>query len=1683
MATPSAASTPHSNSETTHEEIATPTAKRGASPYSAGGGGVSFERKVAVKYMAHLLTGETAVELGDGRAVASVAFQQAPEHPVDDLVVRACRPDEVTPSLVLAIGVRRAPNLVQSDEPTQKLIREYVRAVTSIPATGDDGFEYRLALVVSGPQPHTEQLAELADIAAKQMNASAFFELIHAPKKFRGELRTRLDHFQALVRQALTDLHQPSTEELAQQHTWTLLVRLTVLMPRFESPDEADWAELQNRLVGVARGTDLTGASRLRDRLVALAEEYPPKAATIDLTLLRRDAHAALETTVRRHRQGWQALEHLHRRALASVQHTVSSGDGSRVVHVDRKESASALLTTVAKCSATVVHGESGVGKSALVLSAIADAASAAPHDLQAVFINLRHLPSTTLDFERALGSPLSAVLGELSAPQRYIAVDGADAIAEGADESFRYLIDAAHTSNLKVVAICARDSKQIVHDGIVGRFGNSVEEYVVGPLTDAEVDTVIETFTELSNLSENARSRALLRRLVVVDLLVRSGVAGVPLSDADAMHEVWKGLVRRHGKSDRGSPAAREVVLLRLAEFALVGGDPLDIISMLNPEALEGLRRDGLLRIPTDDPYTVCPEFTHDEVRRYAIARLFLQSGDPTSKLIAAGGPRWTLAAAQIAGQAFLSLPDKPANPLRGRFSRLQASFDALVDAGHGERWGDVPGEALLTMSIPALVLRDAWPDLRAKRDLGLKRLARLVGQRHTKGGIVSTIVIEPLVCHILEDGVPSRPDDHVFELLRDWLRAHVVARTSTGHSLRIRLEKQLVESSNKKSTHSVSERILELIALLGPDLGKDGEALLRKIGAESPWTLQPVVESFLADQALALLNGSLLADMTEAYYIDDGEEQGFPRDGIRDHDARSFGILSPLAAWYLGPFMPLFQSDFRGGVEVLNRMLNHAAAVRARTLAMLNGSFGEDALSLYRNELSITGERAVYIGDSHVWFWYRGTGVGPYPCMSALQALERVCDQFIEAGAPLANLTSILLDGCENLAMVGLVVGLLVRHLKNAGRLLDPYFVEPLVWRLEFARVGAERQPIAASSEGIVSPERRRWHLRDAAMRVVLVASEERATELRGIGGELVENECLNIAEDIGLQISEVLESDDPEVKRSLAEVRVWAACLDRMTYSAQLHDDGIIIQSKPPDDAVQVLEPDNEDALRGQEAIRLTLSYCIKPKTEGSAVDVTAEELAIDLAVARELLERPPAFSANGRWDVPTAVAAVALEAHLLRGVALSEEWLEFASDTVLRVCEGEAGTRMYESERSYFERGGDRSAARVIPLLLLPVAQSLRSMLDGGDGQHTFQRALKGALSSSRAMVNEVRLHLARGLDHVWETACAGQECQHEAGLRVAVESMRDCVHEDWNPDEQRVSIIELKDPVDESLADSPDDRIIFTRLDAAIRALASAAVADICVSSRARDLLLVMFGAQRRALLSYKDNLDDRGSHSLVSARAMLLLSNSGEGEPIFDHIDAYADNPALLGTFLQALSAAAEEDPTLAAAAQALWPTVIRHVLALESAGHATFSGQYYGSRSLGSLIPNAAHESSYLYREVAEKPIVWWKPDVLLADIDTWVKRAAGDATCLDRLIAMLGALSLPDQLRLGLSRVAALVRGNPVEIAPRSYLISDWLIKSQAHVVDAGLRSEWQQVVDALVVAGASSLAPYST
>ncbi len=1696
--------------------------QNGVSPAATGGAGVTFERKVAVQYLAHLLTGNAAPELGDGRRVTSVAFQQAPEHAVDDLVVHAVHPDGLKPPLVLALSVRRSPKIVQSDESSQELFLQFVRAVIEEPS---DETEYRFGLVVSGRSKQATQLAQLANIAIGHKDALGFFRLIKTPGKYSSGIRQRLEHVAMLVDGSLRHIGPSEHDTSAvQERTWQLLSRLEVIMPLLELPGATDWAAIANGLKGVARDPDNEATSSLRDHLLVLAGEYASKAARVDLAILRRDSHAFLDAATTLHRPGWQTLMRIDRFAREAVRNEITGHDGSRAMRLERNDVAETLVNMVSEAEAVIVSGDSGVGKSALAVIGLTARADAEKERLQAACINLRHIPELPLEFEKTLGHPLSTILCEMSAPQRLLVIDGADAATENKYEALRYLIGAARDSGIRVVAVTSIENKQVVLDALHERFdANDVNDCVVPPLSDAEIDEVVETFSDLRRISTNPRSRELLRRLVVVQLLVRGRVSGTPLTDADAMNEVWSGLVRRRGMSDRGSPDARETVLLRLADLDLGRGERLDVLSSLDSIAMDGLRRDGLLRDAVGDPTRIGPDFGHDEVRRYAVARLLLASGEPGSRLLSAEAPRWSLSAARLACQARLALPDTSAVPLKGRLAAAQASFDRLVAAGHGSRWGDVPGEALLTLVDPSPVLRDAQPTLLADDAYGLRRLVRLVDQRHRdENGVVDITVVEPLVRLLLEAPAPWRSGAYAETLLRAWLRAEVIANSAKDNPLRILLRQRLIEASDEADRHLAAQReaqtgesqgansarasvrrelvglgrrtrrqpselpseiksplFLELLALLGPDLGEEGEAILRRVAHDAPAWLGPAVDEFFTGEALASAAGGLLAELTEAYYLDD--EPGGHRlmdNGVRHHHPKGLGV--PPAGRHRGPFLALFRADFRSGVAVLNRLLNHAARIRVGVLADLDkpNPIGTELVGRCESELSVDGQAKSYLGDDHVWRWYRGNAVGPYPCVSALQALEAESDRLIQSGISIATLIPILLDGCENLAMVGLIVGLLVRHLEDSGDLLDAYIAEPTIWLHEFARAAEESSPLTANSDHVASADRRNWTLQNAAMLLVLRADSDRAEELRGLGETLVGN-ARRLVESAPRAHAEAGPPAEMTQDALVVEARAWASSLDRDSFSVERTQDGFTVEANPPDDVVQELQESSEDLERSQDTIRLFVRYHINPGKEVPEA-VGADDLVADLATVRHLLENPPPAALHQPWDVAALVAAAALEAFLEDGIDVPDETLRLAAEIILTI--GDASPRRNEFEEMLYEYGADRSAARVIPLVLLPIASQLRALCDEDGGSTTFDRAASGAMNLAKSSSYEVPLYLARGLDRLWRVPCAEYgRCHHELGWQIATETMRRCVHAPWDPETGQRDILVLNGPLTESLDDATANSIIVPRLDGAIRALAPAAMAATCISARARDLVPILLAAQRRALLEYEHgDPDDRATHALVSARALLTLAENGDDDALFEHIDAFAEDSNLLGKSLSALSAAAEETPARASTARRIWPDVIRHVLSLRD--HTRVRSSYYGGTGFADLIPNPVGELPYPYRELDGNPIMWWNPLELRAGVEAWLTPAKGNAECVDRLIGFIGILETEDQVRVGLPWVAAIVLGDPVPIARGAYTLSTWLVEVRPTAVDMELLSAWQEVVDALVVAGDARLAAYS-
>ncbi|WSL80326.1 DNA repair protein RadA [Kitasatospora sp. NBC_01266] len=351
-------------------------------------------------------------------------------------------------------------------------------------------------------------------------------------------------------------------------------------------------------------------------------------------------------------------------------------------------------LGAVSPGQVLLVRGEPGVGKTALTLQA-ADQLRA-----RSVRVLVAALPTLSVH-AGGLGELLAeaAPPGTPAMPPGLLILDAAEAVQEGLDALCAEAVTAAWAATLTPVLISRDDAVDSVRDVVEQLGGRDIGDCTVPPLDDHEISDLLALAPELSRLARDPRARWLLRRLSVVDLLLRSAARGTDLpavlsSEADVYSHVWLGLVLNNSRTVRGIvPEDRESALISLAEGRLSGRR----VPLLPGSALAVLRSDGILAPLGAASPTSCEEhaFAHDVVRDFAtVRRLVLTDGLP---LLEEHGPRWALRAARIYCQARLWPGGGSTGTFALGWAQVHGEMTRLA-ARHGSRWEEVCWEAVLS-------------------------------------------------------------------------------------------------------------------------------------------------------------------------------------------------------------------------------------------------------------------------------------------------------------------------------------------------------------------------------------------------------------------------------------------------------------------------------------------------------------------------------------------------------------------------------------------------------------------------------------------------------------------------------------------------------------------------------------------------------------------------------------------------------------------------------------------------------------------------------------------------------------------------------------------------------------------------------------------------------------------------
>ena len=1641
----------------------------GSSPYSTGGGGFRLEHSYVACLVAGFLAGDAVPELGDAVSVDSIRLQASDESEVDDILIegRDAHGDLHRSS----IAVRRNPALTTSDSASVPLIRDFLVVVTEHWSEVSLG-RWRLVLAVSTNANAISQLAELAGLARSLPSGGELANRLTQPARTNAGVRDRYDHIKGLVEQAsegLASASGMSVDEL----TWRLLSSLSTRSLRLERTDRADRTTAVNTLQRMLRDGTPAAADALFSRIEELVGTWAPQAAVLTESVIRRNLSNYPLSRSARYASAWGMFDRLGVRLRDSIRPALQSSLQS--LELERAEERSTLVDAMRSvgmsAGALVVTGDPDVGKSALSLRAIEalEGEGAAVSSL-----SLRDLPHGLMEFESRLGgTAVDDVMatGEVR-PVRLLLVDGAESVLEGKANLFRTVAAAALKAGFGVAAVTRTDGSRQVREELARASqlagpGGTPAEHVVGPLTLDERQSLPATFTALTRLGGDPRASWLLGRPGLVDALLRSGAALNPadlLCEADVFSAVWRSLIRRDEIHPPGasSPDDREQVALSVAmrTLGIAAGPP-------HGTGAAELRSDGVLRVPNDPALVPGDEFATDLFRDLALCRLFITQG--WEPLVSVGAPRWSIRAARLGCQAALLDGDSSQ-----AWTRLLTRFSEIASA-EGDRWLEVPYEALLTLGNAEGAIRELWGGLTENNGAGLATLLRLAEARYVSGTIGDAFALAPLVkvtfCGPPNIGRGPRFGHRtVHEVIQDlvlaWLRGMVTSRPQPDP---LRQEVRDAILDDDPPLHD--DFTVEALALLGPDIDDRAEAWLREVAKERPGSLNPAVESIVVALSMSQARPQLLLDLAEAYYI----ELPNPRDrwggghalddGIRDFK-HGLGFGTPQAAWYYGPFFRLLNTIPVETIGFINRMLDHAAKFRVGKLSSYRNESGEaEALEGVHLDLPRIGRR-LFVGDSHVWAWYRGTSVGPYACMSALLALERFTDHLLEnLTFPAQTIVELLLRDCHNLAVPGLAVGFLTRHPDATGPLLDPFLACPAIWHLEAARATGDYgfHVRDADADKLTGSDQRRHTFHETVGAMVvnarLAGDDERLDQLQAVGVKLIET--------ARAELTNAGNADDDH----LAVIESWAEEFRIENYRASRSGDQVRIQFERPERIEQVLAPRNAELQTTNVLFGLQNRYGqYNDDPESWPVDKLDE----DLATAR-LIADGAQVSEGMLWpeNALVAVAAAAVRAHAMGLATIDGSHLAWAVEALLWSAENPQidGMSYYGS---MFAMGADRAAAASAPLLLL-------APFDNLDLDRLRVNDCLRSLATS--LFDEVRTIYVKGCQPVWAAEChieegMGQCRRHQPAWAAAAAGLADCRLGLWNQETQQRDPDPLPTPFHESLAAVASDDLMVNRLRMPLACTVDARQVT-CLQGAVEDLWSPLWDAHRRGLAHWwKEGYDHHAhiTHEPI-ARRMVEITLTGDRGPVSAHIEDFAKDSNALHLLFEGFATVFTYDEELRRDMVDFWPWALE--LALDALGDGTElrSQHHWFDYMTAALLPtpNARSWDPDIDGTLARCREEWLQPEALGVLADRWLRLARWEPKAVDAVIKFAKGAPLQWQTTVALTWIETIVDGRYDLIANHLWHIEEWLTGLRSSGVISGeVRSQYHRIVDGLAASG---------
>lgn len=1128
---------------------------RVSSPASTGGAGTFFEQHVGAYWVAQLLVRGIAPILHDCVVVeVHLQTEHLGWHTDDFLIVG----QNGSPHGRKLVGqVKRSFTVSAADDECKKTVQDFWKDFKNSRRFSPAADRFALA-TLRGTNTLLEHFSGLLHCSRAAHDGDEFERRLAIPGFISDKASQYCAELQTIISE--TEGRRVSAAEI-----WPFLRVLHILSLDLHSSTGQTEAMIKTLLAHTSSEPDPVAAAEvswnalLREVGAGMSEARSFRRD--DLPEILRKRHSLIGGG---EQQALRALSDHSGLILGGIRSTLGSG-----LHLGRGGMVQQTIQRLESTPVVLISGSAGGGKSGIAKDVMG--ILAADHfvfSFRAEEFAHPHLDETLQSNQIPVNA---ATLGAILAGQgrKVVLVESVEWLLEKSTrDAFTDLLTlASRDESWRLVFTCRDYSADLVRNGLLEPSKVSHAVVMIPPLEDAELKEVESVYPTLARPLANAALRRLLRNPYVLDKALQicwSDERPLPQSEREFRALFWQEIVRADHRASDGMPRRREhafvqIALRRARALTLYAG-----CGDLDPEVVDGLRRDSLIVVSEQSSVLVAP--AHDVLEDWAILywmeEQYVTHESSVQALATAIGAhpavrrtyrKWVTELVERdpleADRLFKAAVRDRSLPAQFRDDALVSLLHAPAAAAFLERHSDelFSNEKQLLLQViqllrVACVTTPAW----LKTSVGHASLFNV------PDGPGWACVLRLVQTHLPLFDRADRP--LLLGFIEDWARGATWqtpypdgAESVAGIAYWL-----LPEADDYRSTEQ-RKRTLRVIAKIPNADPERFAALLRgrpRDGGRDRATddFREIIFEGLEGTPTARDMPDLLVAVADQYLLcseaDVQREWGYggslelePLFGIKPGLSHDF--FPPSA--YRGPFLPLLRHNPRQGLLFIARVFNHSADWYAHPKA------AEYVRIEPPVEVTLTfedGTSRKQWCNARLWNLYRGTSVGPYVLQSLVMALERWLLEFAEARkGDLDGLLLYILQQSNSAAITAVVASVATSFPHASGRTLLVLLRTPACIRLDRQRLMNETQAPSRLSD--VMP-----HL-DA--RNAIYENERKESDALGHRRHDLEMATANLQlGPLAPRVQEILDrhrAEMPPVEDQSDDDRVWRLALHRM------------------------------------------------------------------------------------------------------------------------------------------------------------------------------------------------------------------------------------------------------------------------------------------------------------------------------------------------------------------------------------------------------------------------------------------------------------------------------------------------------------------------------------------------------